>query len=98
VNVLAGHFGVHEARVGCVYEDVGVGGGEVAGEVAGVENGGEFGAPVLAVGAEVGVEFGEGGEVAGGGRGLVGVGGEVDDADGGVRGGGFFEEGEEVRG
>ena len=40
-----------------VDEDVGVGGGEVAVEVAGVEDCGELGTSVLAVWAEVSVEF-----------------------------------------
>ena len=79
-----------------VDEDVGVFGGEVAVQVAGVEDAGEFGAAVLAIGAGVAVEFGEGGKFGVGGGGLVGVGGHVDDADGVVVGGGLFDDGEEV--
>lgn len=83
--------------MGGVGEDVGVLRGEVAGEVAGVEDVGELGAAVLAVGAEIAVEFVEGGESRVGGGALVRVGGLEGDAHFVAVGGGAFEDGEEMR-
>ena len=90
MNIPCAHSCVYETRVRGVDENVGKGGGEVGVEVAGVEDCGELGAAVLAVGAKIGVEFGEGGEFRGGRGALVSVGGLVADADGvACFGGGF---------
>lgn len=60
MDILFRSFGGDETGVDAVGEDVF---GEVGGEVARVKHLGEFGAAVLAVGAEVGVEFVQGEEL-----------------------------------
>ena len=72
--------------------------GEMFGQVPRVQDHGELGAAVLRVGAEVTVQFFERGELRVRRRGLVRVGGLVDDPDGRRWRGGFFEQGEEMRG
>lgn len=101
MDVVDGNLGLDEARVGGVGEDVGVGGGQVPGEVARVEDIGELGAAVEAVGPEVAVQLGEGGELGVGRGSLVCVGALDRDAHhrvagrrgGGGGGGGGFEQG-----
>lgn len=96
MDILGRHLGFHEPRVRRINQNIRVLLVQMCGQIARVQYAREFRATILAVGAQVGVEFVEGRELDVLGGALVGVGGLDLDADG-VFLAGLLEQRQQVR-